>query len=85
MAKTRMTLDYSGSQIRAFNNWLSIKLRERDEKTHRKKYRQTDVAEYIGIQQGELSNKMCGRGSWSLKQVLDVCDYFDESPRNIFL
>lgn len=83
MNKTRMTLDYTGSQIRAFNNWLTLKLSERDEK-NKKKYRQKDVAEYIGITEGEFSNKMAGRTQWSLVQALNVMEYFDTFPKEIF-
>ena len=55
MRRTRTTLDHVGSAERRFNNWLRCKLSETDEVTKKKKYRQREVAEYIGISQQHLS------------------------------
>ncbi|MBQ6638509.1 MAG: helix-turn-helix transcriptional regulator [Lachnospiraceae bacterium] len=76
MRRTRTTLDHVGSAERRFNNWLRCKLSETDEVTKKKKYRQREVAEYIGISQQHLSAKMTGKTPWSLTQALSAVDYF---------
>lgn len=79
----RMTLDKAGSGVRKFNDWLRCKMSETDD-SGRKKYRQQDVAEYIGITQPMLSHKMSGKNTWTLNQVLNAVEYFDSSIEEVF-
>lgn len=82
--RTRTTLDRAGSGVRRFNSWLRDKLSESDETTGRKKYRQREVAEYIGITQPMLSERMAGKSEWTLKQACSAADYFGVSMEEVF-
>lgn len=82
--RTRMTLDHTGSNVRRFNNWLRCKISETDEVTKKRKYHQKEVAEYIGITQQMLSDKMAGKTPWSLSQALSAVDFFGSTMEEVF-
>lgn len=65
------------TKYRRFNDWL------RGEMKH-KRVRQTELAEYLNIEQSTLSMRMNGEIQWPFMDVLEVMEYFNASFEEVF-
>ena len=72
----RTTCDIVGSQCRRFNDTVRGELR-------RRKQKQKDLAEYIGLSSGEISRKLTGEHEWGFKDVLKTCEFLEISIGDI--
>lgn len=80
-AKTvRATGNPVNDNVRRVCNWIRGKLAETDEITKKKKYRQREIAEYIGITQQSFSQKLMNKqDGFNLTQLMGILDFFGES------
>lgn len=65
------------TKYRRFNDWLRGEMKSR-------KVRQTELAEYLHIEQTTLSKRINGEIQWLFEDVLEVMDYFDASFDEVF-
>jgi transcriptional regulator with XRE-family HTH domain len=49
-----------------------------------KRVRQTELAEYLNIEQSTLSMRMNGEIQWPFMDVLEVMEYFNASFEEVF-
>ena len=68
----RTNVDQVERQMRRFTDWLRGEMK-------RKKVTQRKLAEYLDITQQALSLKMRGLSGWQLRDVLNICEYFEVS------
>lgn len=66
----RATCDTIGTKIRKFNDYVRGELR-------RRKLKQEDLAEYLGVSRSTLTNRLNGLIEWSLRDTLKVLEYFE--------
>lgn len=72
----RTNLSKSGKLVRRFNDWVRGELRT-------KKIKQKDLAEYLNISQPIISLRLRGLCEWSLRDALEVCEFFDTDIEEI--
>lgn len=75
MPKTNV--DRVATKYRRFNDWLRGELKEQ-RKT------QTELADYLNIEQPTLSQRMNGVIEWPFRDVLKVLEYFNASFEEVF-
>lgn len=68
----RTTLDRVGNNIKGFSGWVFVEM-----KTHN--LTQGEVAKYLGITQGNFSQKLSGKIAWSLKDAFQLFELFGNS------
>ena len=64
------------TKYRKFNDWLRGEL-------SRRKMKQKELAEYLGIEQPTLSCRLNGTIKWDFWDVLEVLDLFETSLEEI--
>lgn len=72
----RVTLDKPSTSYRRFNDWLRGELR-------RQKKNQTDLANYLGLDQCGISKRMGGQVAWGFKEVLNAVEFLDGDLKEI--
>ena len=68
----RTNVDRVATEYRRFNDWLRGELKEQ-RKT------QTELADYLNIEQPTLSQRINGLIEWPFRDVLEVLEYFNAS------
>ena len=72
----RVKLDKPSTSYRRFNDWLRGELR-------RQKKNQTDLANYLGLDQGGISKRMGGQVAWGFNEVLNAVEFLDGDLKEI--
>lgn len=72
----RATVDKVGTSYRRFNDWVRGELR-------RQKKNQTDLGNYVGIDQVGVSKRLCGQVGWGLREALNAIEFLDGDIRDI--
>lgn len=67
----RVNLNNRDREKRCFSDYVIGQLRRTNK-------RQQDLADYIGITQQGLSQRVKGKVEWKLAEVADVCSFFGE-------
>lgn len=67
----RVNLNSQDREQWLFSSYIRGRLR-----TEKKK--QSELADYMGMTQQNLSQKMVGKIAWTLRDMVNVCDYFEE-------
>lgn len=68
----RVNLNNRDREKRCFSDYVRGQLRRTNK-------RQQDLAEYIGLTQQGISQKLMGKSDWKLSEIADVCQFFGEA------
>lgn len=66
----KVDLDVSLEFVKDFSHWVSNMIDDTKGES------QSKVAQYIGISQQSLSNRILGKVQWSLREFFAIQDYF---------
>ena len=73
----RTNVNRVATKYRRFNDWLRGELKERH-------IRQSELADYLNIEQSTLSMRMNGLIEWPFRDVLEVLEFLNASFDVVF-